>query len=34
MMIFLNVRKENTVIDGLFRAGFQPHTADPVSRSA
>jgi drug/metabolite transporter (DMT)-like permease len=34
MMIFLNARKEHTVIDGLFRAGFQPRTADPAPRSA
>lgn len=29
-----NARKENTVIDRLFRVGSRPHGADPVSRSA
>jgi drug/metabolite transporter (DMT)-like permease len=34
VMIFLNARKENTVVDESFRARFRLRTADPEPRSA
>lgn len=34
VMIFLNARKENTVVDGSFRARFQLRTTDPERGSA